>query len=552
MTFPRIDFGRFFTGAFIVWCILILLGMWVDVMEVDAAQYAGIGREMKENGSWLEVYERGEDYNSLGNPDKPPLLFWTSAASFILFGENTFTYKLISVLVGLLGLWSVYQLGRLIYDSRTGKIAAMLYGTSLGFILMMNDVRTDTLLIGWVAFAAWQLERYFRLKLWSAWFFAFSGIALAMLAKGPLGLIAVAAAFGADAILRRDWKRIFRWEWLPGLLVIGIWLLPMLIGLYRQWGWEHGVKYYFWTQSFGRITGENVWKNDSSPFFFVHTTLWAFLPWSGILVAALIKQLAEIRRSLTNALPGEFIGTAGFVLLFVAMSLSHFKLPHYIYITFPFAALLAADFLADMPGTGKMFKWLNTFQFVLSLIILTVVAVVIFWIFPSSEIWWAVFVLCLVVTIRFYLQKSDLLLEITGPSVIAILLFGLVANAWFYPQLLTFQSSSNAGKWIATQELKKGEVGLFQIGEESIHALDFYAGMTVPAYDSTTQLLSTDSLQWLYTHISGIEALKSAGFTTEIVAEWPFFRVTHLNGRFLNPDTRAQTLEKRYIVRISR
>lgn len=95
-------------------------------------------------------------------------------------------------------------------------------------------------------------------------------------------------------------------------------------------------------------------------------------------------------------------------------------------------------------------------------------------------------------------------------------------------------------------------MGLFQIGEESIHALDFYAGMTVPAYDSTTQLLSADSLQWLYTHTTGIETLQSAGFTTEVVAEWPFFRVTHLNGRFLNPATRAQTLEKRYIVRISR
>lgn len=549
----RIDFNRFLGIAIVLWLLLIFGGMWVDVMEVDAAQYAAIGREMRDNGSWLEVYERGVDYNSLGNPDKPPLLFWLSAASFTLLGANDFSYKLISVLVALLGALSVYQLGRLIYDSRTARLAAIIYSSALGFILMLNDVRTDTLLIGWVAFACWQLERYLRTKRWSAWFLAFSGIALAMLAKGPLGLIAVAAPFGADALLRRDWKRIFRWEWLLGLGLILIWLMPMLVGLYRQWGWDHGVIYYFWTQSFGRITGENVWKDDTSPFFFTHTFLWTFLPWSLLVVTALFRNLFEIRRQINNALSGEFIATSGFVLLFLAMSSSHFKLPHYIYICFPFAALLTADFLADIQAGTRSFRWLSLLQFIIALLVLLVAAVIEFWVFPAGFGWGFLIGFGLVAMVAAYFQPYDGFLRLMGPSLIALLLFGLVANYVFYPNLLKFQASSAAGKYIHAQGLRVDEVALFSIGEESIHALDFYAEMTVPHVEQVDSLLLGDQQQrYVYTNAAGIEKLKSTGYQLQTLQTWPFFRVTHLNGHFLNPAKRAESLEERYFVLLSR
>jgi 4-amino-4-deoxy-L-arabinose transferase-like glycosyltransferase len=48
-----------------------IAGLFLDVMDVDAAQYASIALEMTQNGSWLQVMHRGTDYL-----DKPPLLFW--------------------------------------------------------------------------------------------------------------------------------------------------------------------------------------------------------------------------------------------------------------------------------------------------------------------------------------------------------------------------------------------------------------------------------------------------------------------------------------------
>ena len=49
---------------------VVAAGMGLDLMEVDAAQYAAMAREMLERKDYLHLYHRGQDYL-----DKPPLLF---------------------------------------------------------------------------------------------------------------------------------------------------------------------------------------------------------------------------------------------------------------------------------------------------------------------------------------------------------------------------------------------------------------------------------------------------------------------------------------------
>jgi 4-amino-4-deoxy-L-arabinose transferase-like glycosyltransferase len=57
--------------------LVVGLGSAVSVMDVDAAQYASISREMSVTGSVLKIYNGGREYL-----DKPPLLFWLSSALF--------------------------------------------------------------------------------------------------------------------------------------------------------------------------------------------------------------------------------------------------------------------------------------------------------------------------------------------------------------------------------------------------------------------------------------------------------------------------------------
>ncbi|MEO6132081.1 MAG: hypothetical protein ABIQ02_09555 [Saprospiraceae bacterium] len=39
-----------------------IINLTIDIMELDASQYASIALEMSHNGSYLQVFRRGEDF----------------------------------------------------------------------------------------------------------------------------------------------------------------------------------------------------------------------------------------------------------------------------------------------------------------------------------------------------------------------------------------------------------------------------------------------------------------------------------------------------------
>ena len=255
-------------------------------MDVDAAQYAYISREMYESGNYLQVYFRGMDYL-----DKPPLLFWTACLSFKLFGIYDWAYRLPSVLCLGLGIYSLYRFTKLYYDELTGKMAALIMAACAASYLMTHDVRTDTMLTGWVMFSIWQLAEFTEKSKIKNIVLAAIGIGLALLTKGPIGLIIPVVAFSVHFIYKRQWKYFFRWQYIVAAVIIGLILLPMSYGLYEQFDLHpektaygikgpSGLRFFFWTQSFGRITGESSWDNNPDPFFLGHSFLWSFIPWT--------------------------------------------------------------------------------------------------------------------------------------------------------------------------------------------------------------------------------------------------------------------------------
>ena len=84
-----LDNSRFWLIIAFITIVHILGMIYIDIMAVDAAQYASISHEMLENGEFLQVQHREADYL-----DKPPLLFWVTATSYKLFGISNFTFRL--------------------------------------------------------------------------------------------------------------------------------------------------------------------------------------------------------------------------------------------------------------------------------------------------------------------------------------------------------------------------------------------------------------------------------------------------------------------------
>ena len=281
---------KFFIISLVAACVVCVIGMLgIPLIDIDAAQYASMSREMANTGNYLKLYDLGVDYL-----DKPPLLFWLSSFSIQLFGVHDWAYRLPSVLCLGLALWSVYRFTLLYYNELSAQLSVLVLATSQAFILMAHDVRCDTMLMGFVMFSIWQLAAWYQSNVWKHFMMAFIGIGLGMLTKGPIAIVVPGVSFAIHFLLQRNWKQFFRWEYIIGILIVGLLLMPMSIGLYTQFDLhpgkiihgvpiESGLRFYYWTQSFGRYTGENVFNEMNHFTFLLENMLWSFLPWVFIL-----------------------------------------------------------------------------------------------------------------------------------------------------------------------------------------------------------------------------------------------------------------------------
>jgi 4-amino-4-deoxy-L-arabinose transferase-like glycosyltransferase len=418
-------------------------------MEVDAAQYASISLEMAKSGSYLKVYHLSGNYL-----DKPPLLFWLGAIFIKLFGANQIAYRLPTFLFTLVAVYATYALGKRLYNKNAGILSGILIASSQIYILHNHDVRTDTLLTNFVIIAIWQGITYLDTKKTSNFIWAFVAIGMAMLAKGPIGAVVPVMAIGTQLVYKRDWKNIFNWRWILGVGLVLLVLSPMMWGLYQQFDMDptakvngkvgvSGIRFFFWEQSFGRITGENVWQDDSSYFFFTHNYLWEFLPWSLIGIAAMFTKLRNLvldRFKFNNT--NEMVTMGGFIFPFLALSTSHYKLPHYIMVIMPMAAIFTAGYIDDIlkSDNAKARHVFSIVQYVFSVLIGFLVLFILYFIFPATYAFWWIFPLLLFVLGFFLFNSSDRLIKLIGPSLVAVILTNIVMNGYFYPQLNKYQS----------------------------------------------------------------------------------------------------------------
>jgi 4-amino-4-deoxy-L-arabinose transferase-like glycosyltransferase len=130
----------FWTIAFLLVILAWVFGLNIDLTG-DSGLYAAISRQMVESGDWLNLKINGEPYDQ-----KPHLFFWLAGLGIQLFGNSNWAFKLFPFLFGLSSIYFTYRLARLLYNELSGKLAALLAGTSQMFFLYFFDFHTDTVL----------------------------------------------------------------------------------------------------------------------------------------------------------------------------------------------------------------------------------------------------------------------------------------------------------------------------------------------------------------------------------------------------------------------
>lgn len=515
------------------WCVAIIIlslvpGLFTTLMEPDAALYAGIAKQIVWRNDWVNLFADGKDWL-----DKPHLPFWTSALSFRIFGINTFAYKLPAFLCWLLGARFTYLFARHFYGEGTAQAAALIYLTALHAIISSNDVRAEPYLTCFLIASSWYLAK----AMGNAWNIVpaafFTG--LAMMTKGPFVLIPVGSGMLLHWAMRQDWRQLLQWRWYAYLALCAVFVLPEIWCLYLQFDAQpgktvfgrqgvSGIRFFLWDSQFGRFFNTGPIKGKGDPFFFLHTLLWAFLPWSLLLYAALFQRFRRLRHG------EEWITLGAGIFTLLVFSLSRFQLPHYLNILFPYFSVLLAAWLCALPGMKKVFVT----QRVISLIMVILLAGITVLFRPPF--WWVYLVITAIALVVWgRLRKPEDVLRV---SVLAGVCAGIFLNAFFYPELVTYQGGSTTAEW-KNKKFPGEKVNFYKINS---YSFEFYSDAPVQRGDSAAGLT--------YTGREGLASLDENGvpYTTEAV--FPSYRITRLDGKFVNRATRARELDSVWVLRI--
>jgi 4-amino-4-deoxy-L-arabinose transferase-like glycosyltransferase len=253
-----------------------------DLWNPDEPRYGEVAREMVATGQYLVPHFNGRLYTQ-----KPPLMFWSMAASGYLLGELDETaVRLPSALAALGSVLLVYALGLRLFDRRAAWLAAIAFATCSKVLWQARTGQIDMLLTFLVLCAVfwWMKGRLESRPAYSLLFFVFA--AFATLAKGPVGLLPPLLSILAFLALTLDRAGLRNLLLGRGLVlwwgVLVLWLAPALL-----LGGDEYSREILLRQNVTRYV--NPWGHHQPPWYFLQVLPIDFLPWSLFLPASILS-----------------------------------------------------------------------------------------------------------------------------------------------------------------------------------------------------------------------------------------------------------------------
>jgi 4-amino-4-deoxy-L-arabinose transferase-like glycosyltransferase len=328
-------------------CLLFhVAGTWsLPLIDRDEPRFAEAAREMRERGDYIVPY-----FNNQFRFDKPPLTYWFQVASYRFFGENDFAARFPTAVAAALVALLLFAWGKRVRDERTGWWAAIIFTLSLQTFIHGKAAVADIWLVLFVTLAHWtgwelgtNTERRtsnaeHRIASW--WVTFYVSLALAFLAKGPIGWTPLLTVAIAQGFVRREGFAA-RFKFVRGALLmlalVCLWGVPALLQTHGEF-FRVGIGKHVVERSIVTMEGHgasSIWMYLALlPFYFI-TVFVSFFPWS-IKLPALWKNLRNNRDGTDQFL------LAGAVIVFGIFTFVQTKLPHYTLPAFPLLALLVA------------------------------------------------------------------------------------------------------------------------------------------------------------------------------------------------------------------
>jgi len=537
--------------------LVYIIGMFVTLFENDSAQFAVMAMRMVQENDFLSLFKGPEEYL-----DKPHMHYWLAALSYKIFGIHDWAYRIPGILSTLLGAYSCYGLGKLLYNKDVGRFSSLIFMTAQTMVLANIDVRTDAVLTGFTIFSIWQLATYIEKNTLQSIAFGAFGAGIAFSTKGQIALVVIGISILCHLAYTRKWQQLLNWKVLAAILIFGLTISPMLYAYYHQFDLHpekvirgkdnrSGIFFIFWEQSFERMSGEGVGKNSSDFFFFFHTFLWVFLPWTVLALIGYWTKIKAFWKTKFAYKPNlEFLTVGGISILFLLISFAQFKLPHYMNVLMPLYAILSAAFLFVLHQKEKlkMAKIILGIQYFILGLVVVFTLLVSFYVFKLEHWYSYLFLLmALALVTYFIIKKETAYTKIVTVAIFSSLLLNGLMNAQFYPKLLEYQGGSAMAEKVMAENIPVDEI--YKISERHTWALDFYNQNPVNIV-LVSELKKMKDV-WVYATDKELEQLKKKGIAWDNQITVDQFRITRLQIKFLNPNTRKEKLNKMHLVHLN-
>ncbi len=371
---------------FLIALLILAAGMGLrDPWPADEPRFTLVAKQMVESGDWLITHRGSEVYS-----DKPPMFMILQALAYKLTGHWRIAFLLPSLLASLGSLLLIYDLGRRLWNHRTGLWAAAALLVTFQFVYQAKRAQIDPTVTFFITLANYGLLRHFLLgPNWRAYWLGCFAAGLGVITKG-VGVLAFLMFVPYVLARWRGWNHLAPipasgWRWAGGalafLIAVSLWLGPMLLtvlGSDRP-DYHAYLQDILFRQTAGRYT--DSWDHHKPFWYYLGVIAFSWLPLS-LLLPAMVSRWRERwhARDARFLLPLLWI-----VLVIVFFSFPKGKRDVYIMPALPWMALMVAPFLAEMVQRLWLRRTLLIFVSALAVIFLGVGAAAWMGHLPAAE-----------------------------------------------------------------------------------------------------------------------------------------------------------------------
>lgn len=364
--------------------------------DEDEPKNSVCGQEMFARGDWIVP-----TFNGDLRTDKPILLYWCMLAVYHMIGMSEFADRLPSALAGIGTVLLTFHLGRLMFNARSGFIAACLLASGLMFSVLARGATPDSLLIfcitasitSFVAGVAAQRGGNFNGNVGGfaravqpvmesglptgGWLGMYVAMGFAVLAKGPIGVVMPVGIIGCyllffdgvvEAPVDAGWPRRFMQYFSPYriLRVIRtlrlVWGLPIAAAISLPWYIAVGIQTHGeWLVGFlgkhniGRFT-QPMEHHNGLPIYYLVAIAAGFFPGSAFLPVGIWKAVASIRNR-DSERPASALLMCWICCYVGFFTLAATKLPNYVVPCYPALAVVVGSWFSTAIERATARDW---------------------------------------------------------------------------------------------------------------------------------------------------------------------------------------------------